>query len=397
MAYELLDLIETLTQREAHIQRIFARDGFNITHPHARRNNPRYQKRVREAGKLWAGFCTGRIRRHYLQEAMSTSDFPLLFGDVIDRQVLAAYTEWPTTYRTIAKIGTVPDFRLVRRSLPLTGGDTRLEEVHELEEYKAAALDEDNPITYRVKKYGRRLPFSWEAMINDDLEQLRDTPTRFARAARRSEQYFATSLYVSSTGPNATIYAAGNKNQVIIANGASVDNPHLSVNGLQDAFTVLDNQVDPVTGEAIFIEAAVLEVPPSLRVTAQTLLNSTQIILGKDSEDERILTNNWMRDNVTLVVNPTLRMINTTNGATAWYLHANANVGRPLIEVGFLRGYEEPQIFMKSPNAIRVGSGSTVDPMQGDFLNDSIDYKIRHIFGGSAIEARSSVASLGTT
>lgn len=396
MAYELLDLIETYAVQDAARDRIFAREGFSISSPHRRKDDPRYLQRVRVAGRLWADVCTGRQPMTRFQEAMSTSDFPLLFGDVIDRQTIAAYREWPTTYRTIAHISTVPDFREVRRSYSLLGGDDRLTEVHELEEYKGSALTETDPITFRVKKFGRILPFSWEARINDDTGQLSDIPTRFARGARRSEQYFATSLYVASTGPHASVYTAGNKNQVIVANGSSIANPHLSIQGLQDAFTVLGNQVDPVSGEAIYIEAAVLEVPPALRVIAQNIINATQIIIGKDSDDQRILTANWMRDNVTLVVNPTLRMINTTNGNTAWYLHAAANQGRPLIEVAFLRGNEEPAIFMKAPDAIRVGGGNTVDPMAGDFMTDSIAYKIRAVSGGSVIDPLASVASKGT-
>lgn len=391
---DFLDLIDTINAREASVNRLYAREGLAVRTGVA--NDPRFQRRLVETVRFLHQIYTGRRPRYHLQEAMTTSDFPLLFGTVIDRQTLGSYREWPATWRSIARVVTVPDFRSVERGYDPFGGDARLDEVHELEEYKAAYLDETSPFTYKVKKYGRRMPFSWEVMVNDVSNRLKDAPIRFGRAAVRSEQYFVTGLYVASTGPLGTVYSNGNRNIINTTNGAASNNPALSILGLQDGFTVLAKQRDPVSGEPIMIEAVVLEVPPSLRIVANNILNATQIIIGADSAEQRILTNNWMRNNVTLVVNPTLEMINTTNGSTAWYLHAASTTGRPLLEVGFLAGYEAPQIFMKSPNAVRIGAGGLIDPMQGDFDHDAIDYKIRHVFGGSIVDPLASVASNGT-
>jgi hypothetical protein len=61
--------------------------------------------------------------------------------------------------------------------------------------------------------------------------------------------------------------------------------------------------------------------------------------------------------------------------------------------MGFLRGYETPQIFMKMPNQSTVGGGPS--PMDGDFDTDSIEYKVRHIFGGVAEDFKMTVASTG--
>lgn len=397
---EFLDLIDTFAARDASVSNLYAREGFRLTpfggNEPSKAQRDRFDRKLYETVRFLHQIYTGKRPRHHLIEAMTTSDFPVLFGYVIDRQTLGSYREWPATWRSIARIATVADFRSVERGYDPFGGDARLTEVHELEEYPAAFIDEQSPFTYKVKKYGRRMPFSWEVMVNDVQNRLKDAPIRFGRAAVRSEQYFATGLYVSSTGPSASVYTAGNKNQIITANGAAANNPALSILGLQDGFTVLYKQRDPISGEPIMIEAVVLEVPPSLKLVAENILNATQIIIGADSAAQRIVTNNWMRNNVTLVVNPTLEMINTTNGSTAWYLHAASSTGRPLLEVGFLAGYETPQLFMKSPNAVRIGGGATlIDPLQGDFDNDSIDYKVRHVFGGSIVDPLASVASEG--
>lgn len=390
MSMDFLDLIEGIRVQDAYKDQVWAREGRNLSR--VPRTDPRYVRRVVEAARFVNDIYTGRRPFHYFTEAMSTSDFPLLFGDIIDRQALGGYTAYNPVWSTFARRGTVPDFRMVKR-FTVDGAEARLPLVTELDEYEAAKLTESR-YQYKVDKYGRRLPFSWETLVNDDLDLLKDAPTRFAKAARRSEDYFATSLFVSSTGANATFFSNANKNIVNIANGATSNNPALSITALQDAFTVLAQQMD-ADKEPIAIDAVILMVPFSLKITAQNILNATQIEIGTDSAPQRLTTANWMKGEVTLVVNPYLSQINTTNGTTAWYLFAAPSVGRPAIEVGFLRGYEQPQLFMKAPNAIRVGGGTT-DPMQGDFDTDSIDYKVRHVFGGTLIDPKMAVTSNGT-
>lgn len=350
-----------------------------------------YERRLSEAAHFIARYTKGHISRDRFIETMSTSDFSLLFGDILDRQILGEYREWVPMYRAYARIGTVPDFRTAKRYM-LDGAESQLLAVKELEEYKASELIPSS-YTYTIQKYGRRLPFSWETMINDELGLLQTAPRRLARAARRTEQRFASGLFISSTGPNATFFANGNKNLVNIANGAVANNPPLSITGLQDAFTVLAKQVD-TDGEPIMVDGTTLVVPPALEVTARNILNATQIEVGASTDSQRLLVENWMRNRVSLVVDPYAALINTTNGSTAWYLFANANE-LPALEVGFLRGHEAPELFMKSPNAQRVGSGA-VDPMFGDFDNDTIEYKIRHVLGGGLLNPKGAVASKGT-
>ena len=88
-------------------------------------------------------------------------------------------------------------------------------------------------------------------------------------------------------------------------------------------------------------------------------------------------------------------MASTANGSTSWFLFANPDNGRPAIEMGFLSGHEEPEIFMKAPNSMRVDGGG-VDVMNGDFDNDAIEYKLRHVFGGTREDPKMTVASNGS-
>jgi len=382
---QLLDLIETYNAADASAERLYAREGRSVR---GRRNDPKYKEALLEATRLYQRVLDGRTPVWRLQEAMTTSDFQYLFGDIIDRQMLAAYQRTPVMWQQVARRGRVRDFRTVSR-YTLDGGEAVLDEVKQAAEYPAAAVT-DGRYQYAVKKYGRRLPITWEALVNDDLDALSDLPTRLANAARFSEEKFFTQLFASSTGPNSTFFSSGNKN---IVSG----NPALSVAGLTAAFNTLAAQTD-TDGNPIYVGGVLLVVPPALKITANNILNATEILAadggGDGTGNNQLRVANWLRNDVEVVVNPWLPVVDTTSGNTAWYLFADPNVGRPAMEIGFLIGHETPELFQKAPNAVRVGGGA-VDPMDGDFDTDSIDTKVRHVFGGVLMDPKSAVASTG--
>jgi hypothetical protein len=381
---EFLELVETLRAEEATADRLFKGEGMGVRKMYLKRS-ANYAKRLAEAAKLIANVAKGRAPSYRLQEAMTTSDFPYLFGDVLDRQVLAAYREAPTTWSNFAKRSVVRDFRAVKR-FSVYGADQVLSEVKEREQYEKEAINENAPYTYAVKKYGRRLDFSFETIVNDDLDVLTDGPVRLGRAARRSEQKFVTGLYVDANGPHASMYTDGvNK---------LTGNPALSLAALQTGMEVMSKQVDE-NGEPILIEMVELTVPPALEVTALNYLNALQIELTErgGTSNSKLVSQNWMKTRFRVNVDYYIPILaSTANGHTSWFLFANPDNGRPALEVGFLRGHEEPEIFMKMPNSVRVGGGGADE---FDFDTDSREYKVRHIFGGSRVDPKMTVASDG--
>lgn len=396
---EFLDLLDTIDARDTYNPVVYTRDDpeYRTSVSTFRRNNrqnARFSRAVHEAARLIDDVRAGRRSDFVLREAMTTSDFPLLFGDVIDRVMLGNYAEWQPTWQNIVRPGTARDFRATKR-LYITGGEAVLAQVKEQEEYPGASLGEGQ-YTVSVKKYGRRMPFSWEAILNDDMDALADVPARFARAARRSEERFVATLYAGASGPLAAVYSVGNKNIV-------TGNPVFSITALQTAMTVLSRQVD-ADGEPITIEMIELVVPPALEIPALNVLNAVQVEIGLVGQgldaaavtENRLIVANWMKSRLRLSVNPYLPSIaSSANGDTSWYLFASPRAGRPAIEFVRLRGFEQPQLFMKSPNAVRVGGGA-VNPLEGDFDTDSIDYKVRHVFGGGIIDPKMTVASNGS-
>jgi hypothetical protein len=390
MANELEE-VGRFSRDRASTTALYAGEGASVSQrARARRANadPGYQQRFSEAMVLYKNVIKGSKRAALdFQEAMTTSDFSFLFGDIIDRQMLSAYQQIPVQWEQLARAGRVRDFRTVKR-FTLDGGESVLQEVGEQSEYPAADLS-DGDYEYRVRKFGRRIPLSWETLVNDDLDAFADIPRRLGNAARRSEERFATSLYATATGPDSTFFASGN---------ANVTTVQLNVAGLQEAMRMLGEQTD-TEGSPIYIEAATLVVPPSLEVPARNILNATEILAadggGPGTGNDQLRVTNWMRNRVSLIVNPWLPIIDQTTGSTAWYLFANPTAGRPAMEIGRLIGHEAPELFQKSANATRVGGG-VVDPTDGDFDTDSVEWKVRHVMGGTLMDAKSALASTGT-
>lgn len=379
---------------------IFGSEGTLLsgTRRQRRQESRDYRQKLLGLTRLYRGMIEGDRRAGLaFQEAMSRSDFTVLFGDVIDRQLLAAYQTRPVQWPAFAKRGRVRDFRSVKR-FTLDGGEATLNQVKELAPYKVRSVS-DSSYSYSVAKYGDQIAVSWETMVNDDLDALTDLPTRLGNAARRTEERFTAALFSDSSGPNSTFFATGNRNIIntTVIGSTVTANPALSISALQQAMQVLGQQKD-TDGGPIYVEGVTLVVPPALEVAAMNIINATEIEAatggGNGTANDQLRVTNWMRNRVKVVVNPWLPIVNTTSGNTAWYLFADPNVGRPAMEIGFLIGHETPELWVKSPNAMRVGGGP-VAPEEGDFEHDAIQYRVRHVIGGTLMDVKSAVASSG--
>lgn len=356
------------------------------------------RKKAMEAAIFFADCMTGRRPSWHLKEAMSTSDFPNLMGDVLYRMMLGNYSAYPVTYPRWTRIVSARDFRSLHL-YTLDGGQGRLDKVGELAPYPETKFVE-GAYTLAVAKYGRRYGISFEMVMNDDMNAFNARPRMMALGARRTQEYLATSLICDATGPHPTFFTNGHANIV-------TGNPILSVQGLQKAMQVLASQTD-ADGEPIIITAYELIVPPALEITAQNILNALQIrvnssggnptgaLPGGGTIDQFLYAANWMRGRVTLSVNPYLSVINTTSGNTAWYIIANPNddLTRPAFAFANLRGHETPELYIKDPDQRMLGGGDS-DPMEGSFDNDSIDYKVRAFMGAAQIDPKMAVSSTG--
>lgn len=346
--------------------------------PRRRQYSPQRLTQLHEAASLIGRAFNGNRRAMLdLQEALSTSDFQHLFGDVLDRELLAQYQQVQPVWPQFARRSVVRDFR-PKKFLDLLGGRGILDEVGELSEYKARQLS-DAEYSLKVGKFGNRLPLSWETMVNDDLDAFRDAPNRLAQGARDTEDYIATSLIAGSSGPNTGYFD-------------SVGHVVLDTDSLSDALATVSQRTDD-EGRPIVVNSQVLMVPPALEVTARNILNATEI--RTTNGDQTVLVGNWLSGRVSLVVNPWLSVVDTSeNSKTTWYLLPAPATARPGLVVGFLRGHETPDLRVKADTGSSV-SGGNVPAEEGSFDTDDIQYRIRHVLGGATLDPIAAYASDG--
>ncbi len=349
-------------------------------------NDPAFLERLAWVNDLMADAAEGR-RLHVLKEAMSTSDFPYLFGDTLVRSLLAKYESWYAPYEAYTKKITVKDFRTVS-IFDILGGRTKLDAVPPQTGYPVRAVSEDTPISVSVAKYGAQIGLDFETYVNDDLGAFRDLPDRLADAARTTENDLITRLYVDANGPHASVYTGGNTNIV-------TGNPALSTAGLTTAMTVLGAQTDS-DGRPVRIRSYVLAVPPALEVAAENIVNAMQIVATEagGTSGQTLWAKNWLSGRITVAVDPMIPLVATSAGSianTMWFLMPGADAPRPAFARAYLAGEEQPALFLKNPDATRLGGG----PDFGDFETDTRHYKVRHIIGGAVVDPKVSVASQG--
>ncbi len=356
-----------------------------------RRDDPRWKSMVAECAELMAGVYDGSRPAWHMQEAMTTADFPDLFGDLLYRQLLGNYRAWPVGYPAWMRIHDLRDFRTLNL-YNIDGGQGQLPIVTEREPYKEIVFTEGKK-TISVVKHGQRYGISFEMLINDDLNAFQNRPQLMATAARRTEEKLATQQLLDVNGPHASFFKAANKNIVTA-------NPVLTIGGLQTAFQVLMEQLDE-DSEPILIDAVTLIVGPALAVPAQNILNALEIDVRGQSAggetDQFLRVRNWMKGKLKLVVNPYMKIVAASETTDNWFLVADPSdaTQRPAFHFGFLRGRRDPQLFVKDSNQRQLGGG-VVDPTEGDFESDSIDYKLRHIIGASQGDPKMAVSSDGS-
>ena len=361
-----------------------------------------------------------------LAETMSYSDYSALTVDILDRVLYRYYTAAPVTTMPLVRKRDLRDFRLVARyemdgavrpftRVPLqTSGtsDTTLVphgagEPSTERAMQQAALEVQGStqrVTYQPQLYQGAVAINWRAIVNDDLGIFQDLTSRLAISGRRTISQFITSLYMSSGGFNTNLVSSTMANQVTTANGAGSNNPPLSFQGLLDALTVIERQLD-LDGQPIQFEGNLFLIfGPSLFTTAMSLMKAIQsdISVGGGTTNaqgfpsQRLRTDNWPVQGMIPIQDKWIRIVCTTSGVkdTAWGVMYDPNsVARPGLELGFLTGFDSPQVYQKVPNTMRVGGG--VDPSLGDFYTMNQEFKGCLVMGGTQIDGRSSAWSTG--
>lgn len=354
-----------------------------------------------EAAKLLEGALRGdRMDKIKLQEGIATSDLPELLVPTLNKVLLEEYEATPKVWDQFATQLVVDDFRPVTfQALKYDDagednqGDTfregSLPTVGEYDEYPTAGWFSVTEQTMQVKKAGQRIRFSWESIVNDgQIGLLERLPVELALKAAGKEDEEVTKQLVATGGLNTTNFKSANQN---LLSG----NPALSLESLEDAIeaanlqTYNGRQITPVTQFALVI-------PRALEMTARKILAvqevRTETTAG--SVATTTISGNPIGSQVTIVVNDWLTKINSGAGAYWFLIPVPGQQLNPAVALGFLRGYETPELRIKSNGGLYLGGGE-VPAREGSFDNDDWEMRVRHIATGGFIVPAGTIASTG--
>jgi HK97 family phage prohead protease len=127
--------------------------------------------------------------------ALTTSDFSVALANVTSSRVRAAFAQAPQTFRSLVSTGTLPDFKPA--NIISLGDAPDLLLVPENGEFKRGAMT-DSGMTYRLQTYGRIIPITRQAIVNDDQRLFGRIPTMFGRKAADLESDLVWGLLLSN-------------------------------------------------------------------------------------------------------------------------------------------------------------------------------------------------------
>lgn len=235
----------------------------------------------------------------------STSDFPFILANAANKRLRDAYLAAPTTYQMWARRApNAPDFKDINVSQ--LGGAPDLLQVNEGGEFKTGTVGEGNE-KYKVVTYGRILPFSRQAIVNDDLRAFDRLITAFAASARRLE--------------NRTVYGQLTANAVLSDNVALFHATHGNLAGAGAAINMTTlgagraamRAQKGLANEELNITPAFLLAPTALEQVAYQYTSSQFTPATSAAVNE-------FRASGRTALDPVIDPVLDGNSASAWYL-----------------------------------------------------------------------------
>lgn len=293
------------------------------------------------------GFSPARLA----MAALSTSDFPLITENVISKTLRSGYDLAPRTFVPLATQSTMPDFK--EKSVVQLGEAPQLQKVLEGGEYQHGSIGEAAE-KYRLFKYGKIVPITWETIVNDDLDAFTRIPRLMGQAAGQLESdLFWAHFTGNPTMHDSTALFHADHGNLASSGGA------LSIDNIGEGRTAMRKQTGLDGKTRINVMPEFLVVPAALETKAEQFVST-------NFRAEQSGNINPFAGRLQVISEPRL----DSNSETAWYLWASPNAIET-IEYAYLEGE----------------IGPVVETDMG-FERDGIATKIRHCFGVKALDWR---------
>ena len=266
---------------------------------------------------------TGDRMQVLMAASHSTSDFPAIFENALNKQLLDRYQVAMPTYRAIAKKKNFRDFR----PMPLvrTGDFPMLKPINETGEIKWGTFGEGKEQAM-IESYAIGITISRHMIVNDELGAIDEVLSSYGeRIALFEEMTFYSAALAAIMADGKSIFHADHGN--LAAAAAAINVTSIS---LGRAAMIKQKTIDgsPIMGN----EPTVLLVGADKLTEAEQFLHD---ISATKTEDVNVFTGNRLKP-----------LMSTQIAGNAWYLLSERN---PNWTYGYLDGMEAPRLRTDEP------------------------------------------------
>ena len=278
---------------------------------------------VERSGQRTKGMSRNKIADRAFH---STSDFPLILENVVNKNLMDAFQETPRTFLELGRRATVTDFR--QKHNYKLGDAPSLQPLGEGGEYKAGTISESKE-SYAISTYASKIGFTRKMLINDDMSALDRIPRLMGAAGARLESdvvwglllsydFFAHAAKATKLADGKDLFHSDHGNK--LTTGSALAKESLK------ALRALGRAQKTLDGNFMNVLFSHIVVPGALESDAEDLLLPN--ILAAKIEDQA------PRVKMNLVVEPRLDAVSST----AWYAFASL---MDTFEYAYLDGEQE--------------------------------------------------------
>jgi hypothetical protein len=370
-----------------------------------------------EAGKIF-GFALegdrtaqGRIKAlvdgtAYISESFSSSDLAGAFAIGVSQKLQAQYAERTQSWKDFAVELTFNDFKPQWfRELTLDddvnldengGAKTKpnsLPRIPEGTEYPSFGFT-TSASGIMLYKEGARFPFTWEMVINDEWSLIKSIPGKMLDLAANTEDTEAYGILAGVGGPNSITFSTDHENTNTGDSLFAAEHP-LNLDALTLAKKAI--RARKVNGRRVTVPKFRLLVPTTMKDQAEALLaireyttrnadNTKEITVTPTNSDVKLTASDWLTD-----------IDQSADADTTWYLVPDGGKDgtRDALGVAFLQNHKAPELRISGGGGNYLGGGA-VPGLEGSLLNDTAEYRVRHVVAGAFINGQGLLASKGT-
>lgn len=293
--------------------------------------------------------------------AHSTSDFPAVFENALNKRLASAYEAATPTYRLIAERIDFTDFR--PHPISAIGDWPSLQPIGENGEIKAGTVSDKKEVV-TLAPYGRTFHISRQMMVNDDLGSMeRLLSTRGRAVAAWEDQLFFTMLLSGANADGPTMLETARQLFNTTDGSKAGTAAAISPPSVAKGYAALRSR------KGVGADGTFLALTPSIMLTGP----------AKEYEAAQLLApiQAAQASNVNPYVGKLQQVTTPHIAGNAWYMFASP-AEAPILMYGFLSGESGPRMRMDEP-----------------FGSQGVGYSVEEDFGCGATDWRGGYKNAG--